>query len=108
MSAFAARYARAFADVVLEAKLDTASVEQQLHDFAATLAGSKDLQEILLNPSLPAARRVSILDAVNKRIGCGPQVRNFLAVLISHERLHALDEIVVQYRAEINRRLSIS
>jgi F-type H+-transporting ATPase subunit delta len=108
MSAFAARYARAFADVVLEAKLDTASVEQQLHDFAATLAGSKDLQEILLNPSLPAARRVSILDAVNKRIGCGPQVRNFLAVLISHERLHALDEIVVEYRAEINRRLSIS
>ena len=41
MSAFAARYARAFADVVLETKLDPADVEQQLTDFAATFAASR-------------------------------------------------------------------
>jgi F-type H+-transporting ATPase subunit delta len=108
MSAFAARYARAFADVVLSAKLDPARVEQELNDFAVTFRGSKDLQQLLLNPSLPAARRVSILDTVNRRIGCGPLVRNFLAVLISHERLHALDEVLPEFRAEMNRRLSIS
>ncbi|HTZ58242.1 MAG TPA: ATP synthase F1 subunit delta [Acidobacteriaceae bacterium] len=108
MSAFAARYARAFADVVLDAKLDPAEVEQQLSDFAATFDGSKDLRELLLNPSVPVAKRVSILDAVNRRIGCGPKVRNFLAVLISHERLHALNEILEEYRSEMNRRLSIS
>jgi F-type H+-transporting ATPase subunit delta len=108
MAAFAARYARAFADVVLEAKLDPATVEQQLNDFAASFAGSKDLRELLLNPSIPAAKRVSILDTVNRRIGCGPQVRNFLAVLIGHERLHALGEIVEEFRAEMNRRLSIA
>jgi F-type H+-transporting ATPase subunit delta len=108
MSAFAARYARAFADVVLDTKLDTADVEQQLKDFAATFAGSKDLREVLLNPSIPASKRVSILDAVNRRIGCGPKVRNLLAVLISHERLAALGEIIEEYRLEMNRRLSIS
>jgi F-type H+-transporting ATPase subunit delta len=108
MSAFAARYARAFADVVLAAKLDPTQVEQQLNDFAATFEGSKDLQELLLNPSLPAARRVSILDLVNRKIGCSKVVRNFLAVLISHERLHALHEILPEFRAEMNRRLSIS
>jgi F-type H+-transporting ATPase subunit delta len=108
MSAFAARYARAFADVVLSAKLDPARVEQELNDFAVTFHGSKDLQQLLLNPSLPAAKRVSILDTVNRRIGCGPLVRNFLAVLISHERLHALDEVLPEFRAEMNRRLSIS
>jgi F-type H+-transporting ATPase subunit delta len=108
MSAFAARYARAFADVVLDTKLDTAGVEQQLKDFSATFAGSKDLREVLLNPSIPTGRRVSILDAVNSRIGCGPKVRNFLAVLISHERLAALGEIIEEYRLEMNRRLSIS
>jgi F-type H+-transporting ATPase subunit delta len=108
MSAFAARYARAFADVVLSAKLDPARVEQELNDFAVTFRGSKDLQQLLLNPSLPAAKRVSILDTVNRRIGCGPLVRNFLAVLISHERLHALDEVLPEFRAEMNRRLSIS
>jgi F-type H+-transporting ATPase subunit delta len=108
MSAFAARYARAFADVVLAAKLDPGQVEQQLNDFAVTFGGSKDLQQLLLNPSLPAAKRVSILDMVNRRVGCGPLVRNFLAVLISHERLHALNEVLSEFRAEMNRRLKIS
>jgi F-type H+-transporting ATPase subunit delta len=108
MSVFAARYARALADVVLEAKLNPAEVLQQLEDFAATFAGSKELREVLLNPSLPTAKRVAILDAVNGRIGCGPKVRNFLAVLISRERLAALSEIVEEYRLEMNRRLQIS
>ena len=108
MSVFAARYARALADVVLEAKLNPAEVLQQLEDFAATFAGSKELREVLLNPSLPTAKRVSILDAVNRRIGCGPKVRNFLAVLISRERLASLSEIVEEYRLEMNRRLDIS
>jgi F-type H+-transporting ATPase subunit delta len=108
MSAFAARYARAFADVVLDARLNPSEVEQQLKDFAATFAGSKDLREILLNPSIPASKRVSILDAVNGRVGCGPKVRNFLAVLISHERLAALSEVIEEYRLEMNRRMSIS
>jgi F-type H+-transporting ATPase subunit delta len=108
MAAFAARYARAFADVVVGAKLNPAEVEQQLSDFAATLNGSKDLRELLFNASIPVAKRVSILDAVNGRVGCGPKVRNFLAVLISHERLAALGEILGEYRAEMNRRFSIS
>ena len=108
MSAFAARYARAFADVVLDTKLNPLEVEQQLKDFAATFAGSKDLREVLLNPSIPTPKRVSILDKVNRLVGCGPKVRNFLAVLISHERLAALNEIVEEYRLEMNRRMSIS
>jgi F-type H+-transporting ATPase subunit delta len=55
MAVFAARYARAFADVVQDAKLNPAEVEQQLEDFAATFAGSKDLRELLLNPFHPYA-----------------------------------------------------
>jgi F-type H+-transporting ATPase subunit delta len=108
MAVFAARYARALADVVLDAKLNTTEVEQQLEDFAATFAGSKDLKELLLNPSISAQKRVAILDKINSRVGCGPQVRNFLAVLIRHERLGALGEILEEYRLEMNRRLSIS
>ncbi len=108
MAAFAARYARAFADVVESARLNPQEVEQQLQDFAATFAGSKDLSELLLNPSLPVKKRVAILDAVNARVGCGPKVRNFLAVLISHERLGSLPEVVQEYRLEMNRRLRIA
>jgi F-type H+-transporting ATPase subunit delta len=108
MAVFAARYARALTDVVLHAKLDPSDVQRQLDDFAATFAGSKDLRELLLNPSLPAGKRVFILDVVNRRVGCVPLVRNFLAVLIRHERLDALSEILEEYRLEMNRRLSIS
>jgi F-type H+-transporting ATPase subunit delta len=108
MAVFAARYARALADVVMDAKLNTAEVEQQLEDFATTFAGSKDLRELLLNPSISAQKRVAILDKINGRVGCGPKVRNFLAVLISHERLGALAEILEEYQEEMNRRLSIS
>ena len=108
MAAFAARYARAFADVVESDKLNPEEVKQQLEDFAATFAGSKDLTELLLNPSIPVKKRVAILDAVNGKVGCGPKVRNFLAVLISHERLGALHEIVQEYQLEMNRRLSIA
>ncbi len=108
MSVFAARYARALADVVMEAKLNSEEVERQLEDFAATFAGSKDLRELLLNPSIPTRKRVAILDKVNSRIGCGPKVRNFIAVLIRNERLAALAEILEEYRLEMNRRLSIS
>jgi F-type H+-transporting ATPase subunit delta len=108
MAVFAARYARAFAGAVLDAKLDPADVQRQLDDFAATFAGSKDLRELLLNPSLPAGKRVFILDVVNRRIGCAALVRNFLAVLIKHERLGTLSEILEEYRLEMNRRMSIS
>src|ERR1700722_8586588 len=108
MAVFAARYARAFAGAVLDAKLDPADVQRQLDDFAATFAGSKDLRELLLNPSLPAGKRVFILDVVNRRIGCAALVRNFLAVFINHERLGALSKILEEYRLEMNRRMSIS
>jgi F-type H+-transporting ATPase subunit delta len=83
-------------------------VQQQLDDFAATLAGSKDLRELLLNPSIETRKRVKILDVVNSRIGCSPKVRNFIAVLIHHERLGELSEILDEYRQEMNRRLQIS
>jgi F-type H+-transporting ATPase subunit delta len=107
MADFPARYAHALADAVLESKLDLAAVEQQLEDFSATLEGSKELREVLANPALPVSKRITILDAVNRRAGWDGKVRNFLALLIEHGRLSALDEILEQYRSEINRRLGI-
>lgn len=108
MSVFASRYARAFADVVLSAQLDPASVEQQISDFAATWRNSKELQEVLENPAFASERKVAILDKLNERIGLAQQVRNFFAVLINHGRISAVDEVLAEYRKEINTRLGIS
>ena len=108
MAAFVPRYANALADVVFDQKLDPAQVQRQLDDFAAIFAGSSNLREALLNPVLPASRRVAILDAVLQRSPLDQRIRNFLAVLIDHGRLEALEEILTQYRLEMNRRQGVA
>ncbi len=108
MSIYASRYARAFADVVESAKLDSADVDRQLEDFAATWNGSSELREVLNNPAVSSEYKVSILDKINTRMGCVPFVRNFLAVLINHSRLDAFDEVLAEFRREMHLRMGIS
>jgi F-type H+-transporting ATPase subunit delta len=108
MAVIAAPYARAFADVVLEAHLNADEVQQQLDDFMAAWKESADLREVFLDPSFPAEQKVSILDKLNARLGMSVQARNFIAVLIQHDRLNMLDEVLAEYRREMNQRLGIS
>ncbi len=98
MSVFSLRYARAFQQVVAAQHLDRDAVRQQLSDFSATLAASRDLREFLGNPSLEHTDKLKVLDAVVARVGMDKTVRNFVAVLMQHERLSALDEIVAEYK----------
>jgi F-type H+-transporting ATPase subunit delta len=99
MSVVALRYAHAFASVAESHHLDTAAAQQQLRDFSGTLADSHDLREVLMNPSIPSEQKLKVLDAIAPRIGMFPQVRNFLAVIIGHDRLAELDEILAEYHA---------
>jgi F-type H+-transporting ATPase subunit delta len=108
MAAIAAPYARAFADVVFEAHLNANDVQQQLNDFVAAWRESADLRELFLDPSFPSDQKVAILDKLNARLGMSVQMRNFIAVIIQHDRLYVLDEILAEYRKEVNRRLGIS
>jgi F-type H+-transporting ATPase subunit delta len=93
------RYARAFAAVVSEQKLDVAAVQAQLNDFAATLEGSADLREVLEDPSIPEQQKLRVLDAIAARLGMSPATRNFLAVITHHQRLHELRQILEAYLA---------
>src|SRR5579859_2735436 len=108
MADFAARYARALTDVVLSSRVAADSVNAQLSDFLGTLEESADLRQALFNPSLPADVRVGVIDALVPRLQLGREVRNFLAVLLRHDRMNAVSEIVAAYRAEIDRRQGIS
>jgi F-type H+-transporting ATPase subunit delta len=108
MAAFAAQYARALADVVLEAHLNAGELQNQLNDFAAAWHTSAGLREVFLDPSFPAEQKVAILDKLNARLGMSQQARNFIAVLINHDRIHALDEVLAEFRREINARLGIA
>jgi F-type H+-transporting ATPase subunit delta len=99
MSVLSLRYAHAFASVADSSHLDVAAAQQQLNDFSGTLAGSRELREVLMNPSIANEQKLKILDAIAGRIGMFPLVRNFIAVIMDHQRLAELDEILTEYHA---------
>jgi len=99
MAVITLRYAHALEQVVVAAKLDAAAVLQQLADFAGTLDGSANLREVLMDPSISMEQKLKVLDAIGVRIGMFPQVRNFIAVITEHQRLHAMNEILAEYAA---------
>jgi F-type H+-transporting ATPase subunit delta len=98
MASSAPRYARAFAEVAESARLDAATAQQQMRDFAGTVADSGELREFLENPSIEMAKKLKVLDAIAARIGMFAQVRNLMAVILEHHRLGELDEILTAYR----------
>jgi F-type H+-transporting ATPase subunit delta len=55
-----------------------------------------------MNPSIANEQKLKVLDAIAVRIGMFPQVRNFLAVIMDHQRLDGLDEILTEYHAIAN------
>jgi F-type H+-transporting ATPase subunit delta len=99
MSVLSLRYAHAFASVAASSHLDVAAAQQQLSDFSGTLAGSRELREVLMNPSIANDQKLKVLDAIAGRIGMFPQVRNFIAVIMDHQRLDELDEILTECHA---------
>jgi|ERR1039457_1161394 F-type H+-transporting ATPase subunit delta len=107
MAAFAARYARAFADVVASAKLDAAALDRQLNDFLGTWDGSAELRELFVNPAVPATQKVNILDKLNAKLGLQKELRNLLAVLINNDRIGLVHEVAAAWRAEMQERLGI-
>ncbi len=96
-SVFAPKYAHAFASVVSSAGLDARSAKQQMLDFATTLAESKELREVMMDPSIAADQKLAVLDALSERLGMMREVRNFFAVIIDHQRIGDVGEIVDAY-----------
>src|SRR3982750_2909327 len=97
MASVTGTYARAFADVVIEERLDADETVQQSRQLVQLLATSKELREVWETPSVSAEQKRAVLDAVVKRTGISKSVRNFLAVLIDHRRISFLEPIVKQF-----------
>jgi len=97
VASFAPRYARAFAEVVESSGIDVSAAREQLQDFAGTLAGSTELREFLINPSVEIEQKLKVLDAIAARLAMLPKVRNFLAVIMEHHRLGDLNDILTEY-----------
>jgi F-type H+-transporting ATPase subunit delta len=107
MAAFVARYASAFADVVTAAKLDSVALDRQFGDFLSTWDGSPELCEFFLNPAIPAAAKVEILDKLNAKLQLQKELRNLIAVLISNDRIGQVSEVAQAWRRLVQEQLGI-
>jgi F-type H+-transporting ATPase subunit delta len=107
MPAFVPRYATAFAEVVTDAKLDTAAIDGQLTDFLATWDGSRELREVFVNPAIPEAQKIEILDKLSAKMGLVKELRNLLAVLIHNDRIGHIREVVAAYRRILQEQMGI-
>ena len=97
MAAVDLRYARALAAVIADQKLNIIATQGELSDFVATLDASAELREVLQNPSIPEPQKLRVLDAIAVRSGMSKAVRNFIALIAHHERLHELGEMVAAF-----------
>ena len=108
MASVAATYARAFADVVFNARLDSSRSVDGLRRISTLFAESVELRRVWENPAVPAEQKRKLLDAIAKREGIDKPVRNLVAVLIDHRRLSFLSRIVEQLEKELNQRLGLA
>jgi len=108
MASVASTYARAFADVVLGAHLDGNRALDELRAIAALLAESSDLRRVWENPAIPAEQKRGLLDAITQRDGISKHVRNLVAVLIDHRRIHFLEPVIRQLEKELDARMGFA
>jgi F-type H+-transporting ATPase subunit delta len=108
MAAVTARYARAFADVVFEQKLDAQKSVSEVRIIEAALAESPSLRHTWDNPAVNSAAKFKVLDAIIGVIGGSRITRNFIALLIERRRIAHLKEVREQFEAEVNERLGIA
>ncbi len=107
MSIYAARYARALAEVIQAEKIDALQADRQLQDFLATFTASTELRELFDNPSVPLESKLKVVDAIASRLQLFAPLRNFLAVLLQNDRMSDSPEILAAYRSEMDVRLNI-
>ncbi len=108
MALVTSRYARAFADVVVDLKLDVKKVREELNSLVLTIRASEDLRRVWESPAIGREQKLAVLDAISKKMGLVTAVRNFVAVLIDHGRVPMLEQIARQFETELNQRLGLA
>ena len=105
-SALVRKYARALADVAFEIdKADQMLVE--LRSFGDLLGSHAELDDALLNPSLPFARKRGIVEYIAPRLQLSQPVVNFVLILLKSARLKQFPDLVEAYDAAVDERRGV-
>jgi F-type H+-transporting ATPase subunit delta len=108
MASVAGAYARAFADLVTEKRLDGERSLGELRAVGGLIGANEDLRRVWENPTIPREQKRKVLDGLARRDGWSQPVRNFMAVLIDHQRVAFFPQILAQLEKELNDRMGIA
>jgi F-type H+-transporting ATPase subunit delta len=110
LSAVAARYANALADVVTAGASATnaQAALAELRAFEGALLGSPELQNALTTPAVAPARKRAVVGRIADALQLSRIARNFLFVLVDHRRIASLSEIIQSFEIVIDERLGFA
>jgi F-type H+-transporting ATPase subunit delta len=110
LSAVAARYANALADVIAApgSPVPPPRALEELRSFEAAMAESLVLREALATPAIPGSRKKAVIGRIAEKLGISRIARNFLFVLADHRRMNSLAEIVHALELVLDERLGFA
>jgi F-type H+-transporting ATPase subunit delta len=101
------QYANALADIAL-AQGAAAPVSQQLADFSAAYLESAELRNVLASPAVSLPVKRAVVEKVAARLGASKIVRNFLFVVVDHQRVQLLPEIFESFQTVLRDRQGVA
>jgi len=101
------QYANALADITI-AQGASAPVIQQLGDLTAAYTQSAELRNVLSSPAVSKDEKRAIAERIAARLGASKILRNFLLVVIDHQRTQLLPEIFQQFQTVLRDRQGVA
>jgi F-type H+-transporting ATPase subunit delta len=101
------QYANALADIAL-AQGATDALTKQLTDVGSLYAESAELRNFLTSPAVDRAAKHGVIEKLLARIGGGKIIRNFLFVVLDHQRAYSLPEIIASFQEVVRQRQGVA
>ena len=107
------QYARALVDALLGQRAGVPasaakSIPAELEVFHALLAENAELRILFSTPAIPTSKKQAVLTELAARLELTPLTRNFLNVVIQHDRMNLLGEISAAVRTLLDERLGMA
>lgn len=107
MKSASLQYANALADIAMAQGAEGPAL-QQLVGFGALYAESAELRNFLSSPAVTEEVKHRVIDKLLARVGASKIVRNFLFVVVDHQRSQVLPEIIGAFEEVIRQRQGIT
>ena len=107
MKSASLQYANALADIAL-AQGAAGPALKQLADFGNVYAESAELRNFLASPAVDRNAKHAVIEKLVARLGASKIIRNFLLVVIDHNRTHILPEIVEAFQEVVRQRQGVA